>query len=429
MKNFQKGQIKSSGWILAEYIIRSISGVFVGAYIARMLGPGRFGEFTFIISIAGVVGTVARLGLDSVLIKDFSEGISMGAIDARTPFSMLFVAGIFSVAAMGAIGLLQAGGDSVIYYLIIACSLPLQSLMIVDLLYQSRVQGGVTVKARLLCLGIFSALRFVAAARNWPYVWFYILYLAEQAMLSLLYAAVAYTDRSYLDTIWNKFDAAYMKRLLSDGWPLVISSVASILYLKVDQLVLMSVKGNESLGVYSSASKFFEIGVSLLYVVSTSLLPLLIRKRAEGTCAYFRLVSSLFRYGFYGGLLVAGIISVFAEQLVVLLYGSAYREGGVVLVIMLLALPFSGLTSLSARFLVSEGLQRAILTRTLLGLLLSLVLSVVLIPMFGSVGAALSLALTNFASGYLLDYFDKRLAPLLKCKNSALFFVKNDFCN
>jgi len=47
-----------------------VTGLLVGIWVARYLGPVQFGVFNYAIAFASIFGTVAKLGLDGIVVRD-----------------------------------------------------------------------------------------------------------------------------------------------------------------------------------------------------------------------------------------------------------------------------------------------------------------------------------------------------------------------
>ena len=62
--------VGNSGWLFADKILRMIVGLFVGAWVARYLGPEQYGLWNFSIAFTALFGAFASLGLDSIVVRE-----------------------------------------------------------------------------------------------------------------------------------------------------------------------------------------------------------------------------------------------------------------------------------------------------------------------------------------------------------------------
>jgi O-antigen/teichoic acid export membrane protein len=70
--------LRNTSWMFAEQALKLVSGVFVGIYVARYLGPERFGIFSYALAIVSIFMAVSKLGdvINTVLVKHlFSVGL------------------------------------------------------------------------------------------------------------------------------------------------------------------------------------------------------------------------------------------------------------------------------------------------------------------------------------------------------------------
>ena len=67
--NFRK-YFANTSWLLGERILRMGVSLFVGIYVARYLGPERFGLLSYANSFVGIFVALATLGLDEVVVRE-----------------------------------------------------------------------------------------------------------------------------------------------------------------------------------------------------------------------------------------------------------------------------------------------------------------------------------------------------------------------
>src|SRR5665647_1019722 len=60
----------NTGWLFAEKLIRLVTGVTLGVWIARYLGPGDFGLLNYATSFVLLFSAIGHLGLDAVVVRN-----------------------------------------------------------------------------------------------------------------------------------------------------------------------------------------------------------------------------------------------------------------------------------------------------------------------------------------------------------------------
>src|SRR6185295_9435001 len=68
-QNVQK-LIRNTGWLFADRILRIGIGLVVGVWIARYLGPERYGLFSYAGAFVALFSIFATLGLDGIVVRE-----------------------------------------------------------------------------------------------------------------------------------------------------------------------------------------------------------------------------------------------------------------------------------------------------------------------------------------------------------------------
>jgi hypothetical protein len=61
---------KNTSWLFAEKILRMAVGLFVGIWVARYLGPDKFGLLSYAQSFVGLFSAIATLGLNGIVVRE-----------------------------------------------------------------------------------------------------------------------------------------------------------------------------------------------------------------------------------------------------------------------------------------------------------------------------------------------------------------------
>jgi O-antigen/teichoic acid export membrane protein len=63
----------NTSWLLGERILRMGVSLFVGIYVARFLGPEKFGLLSYAMSFVLLFGTIASFGLNEILVRELLQ--------------------------------------------------------------------------------------------------------------------------------------------------------------------------------------------------------------------------------------------------------------------------------------------------------------------------------------------------------------------
>ena len=64
-----KRYFANTSWLMGHRVLSMVVALFVGVYVARYLGPERFGLLSYAGSFVGLFTALATLGLDSIMVR------------------------------------------------------------------------------------------------------------------------------------------------------------------------------------------------------------------------------------------------------------------------------------------------------------------------------------------------------------------------
>ena len=394
--------------------MRMLAGLLVGIWVARYLGPAQFGLFSYAVAFAALFSSIAKLGLDSIMVRDLVREPAQRDIYMGTAF-WLKLAG--SLAMLGVIGialqLTTSDSTTRLYIFIIASGAIFQPFEVVDFYFQSKVLSKFVSICKLIQLTISSLIKIFLIYIDSGLFWFVIVSLIDQITLAAtLYLAYRYQK---IGMYFKHFNRHVAKKLLIDSWPLVLSGLAVMIYMRTDQIMIKEMLGEKEVGLYSAATRISEIWYFVPILITNSIFPAILNVKKNSPKYLFRL-RVLFSVLVWIGILVAAITAFIYDWLIIFLYGQDYQQAGQVLMIHIWGGIFVALGAASGSWFVSENLQRYALYRTLLGASVNIALNFVLIPKYGILGAAIG---TVVAQSVAALFFD-----ILTAKTRVLFFTK-----
>jgi len=220
---------------------------------------------------------------------------------------------------------------------------------------------------------------------------------------------------------YKKFDLTIAKKLLTDSWPLILSTIVVMIYMRIDQIMIKEILGEYEAGVYSAAVRLSEAFYFIPMLITASLFPAIINAKKQSIELYKRHLQSLYTFMAWLSISITLPLTFLADWFVFLLFGQEYREAGQVLVIHVWSSIFVFLGVSFSQYLIAENLPSLQFKRTLLGAVSNLLLNHWLIPIYGVAGAAFATLLAQFMANLVFDAFDKRLHQQLKMKIESIF--------
>ena len=410
MRNFLASQgfrkyFANTSWLLGEKVLRMAISLFVGIYVARYLGPERFGLLSYALSFVWLFSSLASFGLDDILVRELVRLPEQRQNLIGTVF-WLKVFGTFVMGTAIATVLQFKSEDQQTYLLIaiITFGFIFQATNVVELYFQSQVQSKFAVRAQVVQLLITSCFKIYLVSIKAELVWFAFALMLDQATVAILFLIVYRWKVEKFPFFYLNWEKT--KLLMIDAWPLIFTGVVVSIYMKIDQVMLKEMLNVKAVGVYAAAVKLCEAWYFVPTVVTASLYPAIISAKQKSELIYQQRLQKLYDLMVWGSVAVAIPTSLLADSVILILYGADFQEAAEVLRIYVWASVFVSLGLASSKWLVAENLQSYSLYRTALGAVLNISCNIWLIPIYGIKGAVFATLISYFIAAYVsLGFF------------------------
>ncbi|MEQ1620727.1 MAG: flippase [Methylococcales bacterium] len=435
----------NTSWMMLEKILRMSAGVLVGIYVARYLGPDQFGAYSYALTFVALFGPITKLGMDGIIVRELVSHPNQRAQILRTSYWLKLIASFLTLFAIaGCLPWLNKDTNTNLYILIIAAGLIFQSFEIVDFYFQSIAQAKYSSICKVIQLLISSIAKIILVFLHVNLFWFVIISLLDQLALGIAYLVMGWQKEVLGDKAVDKpllspttqienaeantsnidkseFVSGVAKRLLVSSWPICLYSLAVTLAMKLDQLIIEWMLGVQALGLFSAAIRFVEVWYFIPVIIGSSLFPYLINNHDKPH--FEKRVLQLFGLNFYTSVFISLGTLLFGKEILVLLYGEAYRLAGDVLIIYTFAAIFVFHVSIRSKLLTLRDEQHLSLWLLILTVIMNLTLNLLFIPEYGLVGAAWA-ALISWASNVLIfPLISKKLYFYIKMFFLSPFFI------
>ena len=369
----------------------------VEVVLARLLGPGDYGSYRYLVAAIAVLATLAGLGLPVLALRLIPVYLEQRREDLLHGFLrsslLLTIAAAIPAAAAGtaAIHLLRLPGDhlDVLFAVLLAGTVamawmnletekcfavarPALALLPSRTLRPLVLLGLVLLASRFdlhlaTVLGAFVASLLIAAA-------------VQRAALAPRLPSAATAAKTEV--------GAWMKVALR----LLFPAAASVVLLHIDLLILGRFVGRAETGTYGAAQRVASLVGLFLVSCSSVAAPMLARLWEQRKYDDLqRLFRSLGRWAFWPALGLA-VVLVPAAPWVMRVFGPEYAGGALPLVILAFGNALYCAAGLSQALLQMTGKEGAVMTAYAAAVGADLVLGLALAPAFGSVGAAIAAA-------------------------------------
>lgn len=402
-KGFDKYFLNTS-WLIGERMLRMVLVLFVGIYLARYLGPEQFGILSFAISFVSLFATFAKLGLDGIVPRNLIKYPIQCDEILGTAFALRIIGGLLLlVVTFCAIQLTESNSLTNYIVLIIAFGHLLQAFQVINYYFQSQVLGKLISLAGSISFCISSLVQLLLIWFQAPLISFALVFVLEQG-LNGGFLCRYYVKLQTVHTHW-KVCYSQAKKLLKDSWPLIISGLVVMLYMRIDQLMLKLMLGNKAVGLYAAAVRISEAWYFIPMILSQSLFPAIMNAKAISEDLYYYRLELLYKVMTWLAIIVALPTSFLGGWIITFLYGSEYIESGIVLSIHIWASIFVFQGVARTKWILAENKQKYQTIFVTSGAAINICLNYFLIPPFGGEGAAWATLISQFSVALLIPAF------------------------
>ncbi|EHK01181.1 polysaccharide biosynthesis protein [Candidatus Haloredivivus sp. G17] len=381
--------------------------------IARFVGPEAYGQLSLGLMVIGIGSTIAYLSLGSSLQKFIPEfrnrgenarvrGVVLSALQMTLPLSILLTALIFFGADFIAIEIFENPElVPILKVLSFSIVLGIPSSIFFDttlgfnkIIYktvsvriiQNIVQVGVTLI--LLLLGF----QVISAAWGWI-----------AGSIASLILGLYVLEKKIGPILFSRVKPVYQHRkMLRFSGPLILSGMIGTLMGWADTGFLGYYMTDFEVGLYNAALPTAMLILLPHKAIGSLALPSfseLKERNEEGVESSLKTAT----YWVFSLVLPTFLILLFfSEQTLHILFGSEYRAASMALSILAGGYLFDAVVGRVGSFLQSKGYTRYILYNNIAALTLNLCLNIVLIPMYGIIGAAVATASSTILTNLLM---------------------------
>lgn len=417
---------RNTFWLLAERIVRIAINFFVTIYLIKYLGPDNFGLLSYAISFVTILASFAALGMDSIIVRDLvSEENKSNAI-LGTSFYLRLVASIVSIIFIFIIlSLSNEELSTSLLILVISTTTIFQSFNVIDLYFQAKVQSKFTVYAQFTSLIIASALKIYLIIINADLIYFAYT-IALESFLFAIGLVVVYKIQVVGKHRWN-FSFDLSKKLLKDSLPLLLAGVVVAIYMRIDQIMIKNMLDNSQAGYYSAAVKLCELWYFIPMALSNSVFPAIVNAKKTSEKNYRLRMQRFYDIMSWLSIGVSIPLTIFAPQIINLLYGAKFISAFPVLQIYIWSSVATFLGVASSQYLVTENLTKISFYRTFLGMIVNVLLNLILIPKIGIIGSALATLISYSVATFSLIFSKKTINQVKMMVRSLLFISVIDY--
>lgn len=360
----------------------------VGVTVIRFLGPGATGALNYASAITGLLGPLATLGLESIIVREIAKGGNNTSELWQTARTMLWWVTLVNALLLAWIAATQPFSSHQQIALTATLIGSFSNLSTIHLwAFRAKARYREVARIRLVQMLLFQGIKLSFVFLGAPFIAFAALMALDPLVASITTQRMA--SRRLATVIGNSRPTLYQaKELLKESWPLILTGFGVMVYMKIDLIMLEAFTNIKTVGIYAAATRISEV----FYII-----PMILAKAAYPQMAKLRTVSPILLQRYYYTFLISMImISLaiiissfyFGPLAIDLIYGTSYSPSiGPFKIHIATTLPVFIGVALNNMYQIEKE-SKIQMYACMVGAIVNLSLNYIWIPTYGASGAA-----------------------------------------
>ncbi|MBX2962025.1 MAG: flippase [Cyclobacteriaceae bacterium] len=370
----------------ANYLIP----LLVLPYIVRIIGPAKFGLLMYAQTFVYYFTLIINYSFDYTATRDISlnrnEKEKISNIFSSVFLCKLILLGLATVIfSISILFVEQFEKNASVYWITYLINIGF-------VLFPSWYLQGIEKLSRTAFFNFFTKLLFaiiVIAALKEEDDFLIYTFSAAIAQIFVGLAAFIYCVSVYkIHLVWVSIRS--LKKTFKSGLSVFLSNIIVSLYTTTNLIVLGFFASEEEYGHFSASLKIATVTHAMIVIpLGLTLFPYLARRINESKEKGLQTLNRYIKWVSIATLGMSAVIFLFAEQLILLLFGDSFLAGVLYLRVMAFMPFISGLNNLiSVQGLLNLKMDKEYLFATLMTLLFSVILNITLVPHYKSLGTS-----------------------------------------
>jgi len=386
--------IKNSIMIFVSSIAIKLLALVFAIYVVRYLGAANYGKYAFVFSLMTVFTILSSMGIDTLVVMDTARDPASGR---NLLLNAVLLKGVFvSVSWLILAALtpfLGKGGEITLGIALVGfCLLPDAVISTFKSFFSGCERMELNTFLEILYRLVFVALGLSAVVLRLELADFFLI--PAVASLVMLSAAVLI----YRNLFSGRFTGLSVKAwqgLAARGYPFMLAGLFVYVYRGLDTVLISLFKGDADVGIFSSARALTDSFLFLPAAISGALLPAFSRIMGKSQESLKSAYGMSLKLLLLAALLLTAIVTLFAKDVVLLVYGPGFVPAIQILRILTWSTSLAFLNIIMITMLSALDRQKDIAGSVFKMAVLSIFLNLVLIPRYGIMAAAWTSVITE----------------------------------
>ena len=404
---FQK-YFKNTGWAFAGRLFSLGMSFFVGALVARYLGPENYGIYNYVLSFVLIFVFLSSFGIDNILGREIIQYKEQRQSILNTAFTLKIIGGltVIFITTFASFFIFKNTFFTSVLITIYSAHLLLLSLNVIETFFTSTVQYKYIFIGQFISTLVVSAFKIFLVLAGFGIKWFIISLILETFVYS---SVLLFLFRRQGMKLSFNLNTHLAKKMLRDSWPFILSSAFYFIYTRVDQVMIGKMVDNNALGIYAAGVKPAEIWYFIPSLICSSIGPAVMNAKINNDKVYKNRLKKLFYLIIGLSVAIALFEFVFAKFIIVFLFGKTYLASVEILKVYTWAGVSVSLLTVIQMYLTFENKTKTIMVSSFVGAFVNIALNLLFIPKFGIIGSAYATLISYSSIPLIILLINKRL--------------------
>lgn len=222
----------------------------------------------------------------------------------------------------------------------------------------------------------------------------------------------------------TKLEAKDIIKHLKPNCILFITVIAVNIYKYMDKVMLGTMSSYKQVGYYELSEKVISIPTSLITALGTVMLPRASYLAANGKRENNSLIDNSIVFAMLSSTSISFGLMAITKEFIPLFYGDGYDECVALFIILLPSSIFLAFANvIRTQYLLPHNMDKCYVVSAVIGAFVNVVVNLLLIPQYGSIGAGIGTTLAEFSVCFYQSYSVRRNINIIKLIKKAIPYV------
>jgi O-antigen/teichoic acid export membrane protein len=385
------GQYRTIAFNTVSQVVSKVVSVFLSlasvGLMTRYLGTEQYGWFTLIFTYVSFFTTLADVGYNQTIVREYSRETTK----SRQLFATLFNFKLILIAGSILLAIIALPFFPYSPYLKTGILIGILAVSLSNLgsygtsILQSQLRLDIVAVLDLFIKSITVVLIFLCAQMD---LGFYAM-ISTICIGNLIGLVVEYFFvREWVVFRWY-IDGEVIKKITKISIPVGITAILSLLYFKLDTMILSVMRTSAEVGIYALAYKILDNILMVWALFMASIFPLLSKYHGSADIKTYRaLLKKTLGVVVISSVVIITFGNIFSPLIMRVLGGSKFFSSMEPFKILLMSVPFLFLNNVFYNVLLSFGKTKYLIQPLVISLIINVVFNLYAIPRYGYMGAS-----------------------------------------